>query len=230
MIQLYDLAGADERDRWSPYCWRAKLALAHKGLAFEAIPWRYHQKAIPATAKKGTVPVLVDGENLIDDSWQIALYLDQAYPDRPGLFGPAAGADPALALFVKHWTEQQLHPLLRKLTLLPMYKKLHPTDQPYFRASREAVMGVTLEQICQDRDETLSAFRQQLAPLRSLLRDQPFIGGAQATFADYIVLAMMYWLIVSCNISPLAPDDPLQNWFNSLSTVLDRAGLCCTKQ
>ena len=33
-ITLYDLAGADEHRRFSPYCWRTKMALAHKGLAF----------------------------------------------------------------------------------------------------------------------------------------------------------------------------------------------------
>ena len=32
-MRLYDLAGADPNLRFSPYCWRAKFALAHKGLA-----------------------------------------------------------------------------------------------------------------------------------------------------------------------------------------------------
>ena len=44
-IQLYDLAGADENLRFSPFCWRARMALAHKGLAYETIPWRYSDKA-----------------------------------------------------------------------------------------------------------------------------------------------------------------------------------------
>ena len=37
-IALWDLAGADEARRFSPYCWRTKMALWHKGLAFETIP------------------------------------------------------------------------------------------------------------------------------------------------------------------------------------------------
>jgi hypothetical protein len=32
---LYDLAGADPDLRFSPYCWRTRLALAHKGLEVE---------------------------------------------------------------------------------------------------------------------------------------------------------------------------------------------------
>jgi Glutathione S-transferase, N-terminal domain len=34
-MQLYDLAGADLERRFSPYCWRIKLALMHKGLPFD---------------------------------------------------------------------------------------------------------------------------------------------------------------------------------------------------
>ena len=44
-IELYDLAGAEDDRRFSPYCWRIKLALAHKGLEFETIPWRFHEKS-----------------------------------------------------------------------------------------------------------------------------------------------------------------------------------------
>ena len=35
-ITLYDLAGAETDRRFSPFCWRTRMALAHKGLAFEA--------------------------------------------------------------------------------------------------------------------------------------------------------------------------------------------------
>jgi glutathione S-transferase len=35
--------------------------------------------------------VLVDGETAITDSWHIACYLDEAYPDRPSLFGGDIG-------------------------------------------------------------------------------------------------------------------------------------------
>ena len=38
-IKLYDLAGAEDDRRFSPYCWRTKMALKHKGLEFETAPW-----------------------------------------------------------------------------------------------------------------------------------------------------------------------------------------------
>jgi glutathione S-transferase-like protein len=37
-LRLYDLAGADPNRRFSPYCWRIRLALAHKRLPVETIP------------------------------------------------------------------------------------------------------------------------------------------------------------------------------------------------
>ena len=86
-LQLYDLAGAEPERRFSPYCWRTKLALMHKGLPFDTIPWRFTDKDVIAFSGQGRVPVLVDGDRVVFDSWTIANYLEDAYPDRPSLFG-----------------------------------------------------------------------------------------------------------------------------------------------
>ena len=43
-IKMWDLAAAEDDRRFSPYCWRAKMALAHKGLKAETIPWRFTEK------------------------------------------------------------------------------------------------------------------------------------------------------------------------------------------
>src|SRR5258707_2367480 len=86
-LKLYDLAGAESERRFSPYCWRAKLALAHKGLAAETIPWRFTDKDVIAFSEQGRGPVLVDGDPVVSDSWAIAVYLEATYSDRPSLFG-----------------------------------------------------------------------------------------------------------------------------------------------
>ncbi len=78
-IKLYDLAGADEDRRFSPYCWRTKLALAHKGLKLETIPWRLTEKDRIAFVGSKRVPVIVDGSKQVADSWAIAVYLERAY-------------------------------------------------------------------------------------------------------------------------------------------------------
>jgi len=61
-LQLHDLAGAEAERRFNPYCWRTKLALVHKGLPFEAIPWRFSEKDVIAFSGQGRVPVLRDGD------------------------------------------------------------------------------------------------------------------------------------------------------------------------
>ena len=78
-ITLYDLVGTDDR-RMSPFCWRAKLALAHKGLDFETIPLKFTEKNKLAFSGQEQVPVLVDGDQTVFDSWTIACYLEDKHP------------------------------------------------------------------------------------------------------------------------------------------------------
>jgi glutathione S-transferase len=79
-IALHDLAGADDRVRFSPYCWRAALALQHKGLDAETLLWRFSDKQSIAFTGQGLVPVLTGGTKDVCDSWVIALDdRDKAY-------------------------------------------------------------------------------------------------------------------------------------------------------
>ena len=43
-MKLYDLAGSEDNRRTSPYCWRIRLALAHKAVPFHTEPWRGIEK------------------------------------------------------------------------------------------------------------------------------------------------------------------------------------------
>src|SRR6185437_5084567 len=103
LLELYDLAGAEDDRRFSPFCWRTRLALAHKGLPVTTIPWRFTEKERIAPSGQGRVPVLVDNGRWINDSWAIATYLEETYPDRPSLFGGPAGL--ALSRFYNTWAD-----------------------------------------------------------------------------------------------------------------------------
>ena len=105
-ITLYDLAGAESNRRFSPFCWRARMALAHKGLAVETVPWGFTEKDRLPQPNGGRVPVIVDGGNVVRDSTAVADYLEEHYADRPTLFGGETGR--ALARFVQNWTETVL--------------------------------------------------------------------------------------------------------------------------
>lgn len=209
-LTLYDLAGAEPDRRFSPYCWRTRLAIAHKGLAVETIPWRFTEKETLAFSGQGKVPVLVDGARTIADSWAIAEYLEDTYPDRPSLFGDGQGR--ALARFINHWTDSVLHPAIARLILTDIHAHLHEKDQDYFRMTRERFFGATLETVCQDREERVVTFRQGLAPLRATLAVQPFLSGDCPAYADYIVFGAFQWARATSPFALLATDDPIAAW------------------
>ena len=51
-LKMYDLCGADKDRRFSPFCWRIKMALAHKGLDTEFIPWKFTDKEALAPTRE----------------------------------------------------------------------------------------------------------------------------------------------------------------------------------
>jgi glutathione S-transferase len=207
---MYDLAGAEADRRFSPFCWRTRMALAHKGLEVETIPWRFSDKAALAPTGQGRVPVIVDGERWINDSWAIAEHLEDAYPDRPSLFGGPAGR--ALSRFVSTWADSVLNVGLIRLVLLDIYRHVDEKDRDYFRTSREQRFGVTLEAFVADREARLPAFRESLAPLRLTLEKQPFLGGAAPLYADHIVFGGFQWARCISDFKLLAADDPVAAW------------------
>jgi glutathione S-transferase len=219
MIKLYDLAAADEALRFSPHVWRVKMALKHKGLEFDTIPWRFIEKDAIAFSGQRLVPVLVDGERTVSDSWEIARYLESAYPDRLSLFGCATGE--AHALFVKLWCDQALQSILFRIILPDLYARLHEDDKPYFRQTREARLGRTLEELAVPPEEGIASLNEALGPLRSLVKRQGFIGGTAPSFADYIVFGAFQWARCMSPIRLLKRDDPVFAWRDRLLDAFD---------
>lgn len=218
-IKLYDLAGAEDDHRFSPYCWRIKMALAHKGLEFATLPWRFTEKDRIAASGQGSVPVMEDGDRYLHDSWEIAGYLDETYPDAPALF-PNQEAK-STTLFVKFWTERVLHPLLMRLILTDVHKGLHEKDKDYFRSSREKMLGTTLEAVCEDAETHLANLGKGLAPLRATLEAQPFLGGDTPSFADYIVFGAFQWARCSSPVEVLPREDSVRAWRQRLLDLHD---------
>ncbi len=215
--ELYELVGSDPQRRFSPYCWRARMALAHKGLDATPVPWRFTETERLAFANHDKVPVLVDGETAVGDSWAIAEYLERTYPDRPSLFG---GAKPAIR-FIAAWTDQTVNPALVRLIVSDIEPLVDASARTYFRTSREARLGGTLEQVTAGREQRLPEFRRLLAPLRSALRAQPFLGGAAPDYADYAVFGSFQWARAVSPLPLLAADDPVRDWRERLLDLYD---------
>ena len=209
-LQLYDLAGAEDDRRFSPYCWRAKMALKHKGLAFETVPWRFTEKDVIAAHGSKTVPVLVDGDRAVADSWDIAVYLEEAYGSRPALF--EGEANKVLSFFFSQWAVKSVHPPLLRLIMLDLYGILHPKDREYYRESRENRFRMTLEELAADPKRALADFRGALEPVRPVLVQHQFLCGHGPGFTDYILFGVFQWARAVSPTRLLEPDDPIFAW------------------
>jgi glutathione S-transferase len=209
-ITMYDLAGSDSDRRFSPFCWRARMAIAHKGLAVETVPWRFTEKDKLPAPNEGRVPVIVDGGTVVHDSSAIAEYLERQYPDRPSLFGDDTAR--ALTRFVQNWTETVLQVGLIRFVVLDIHRHVGPADQEYFRQSREPRFGTTLEEVVKDREARLPAFRASLDPLRRTVERQDFVSGVAPGYADYIVFGAFQWARSISEFELLAADDPVAAW------------------
>jgi glutathione S-transferase len=224
-IVFYDLAGQDGRN-FSPYCWRTRLALAHKGLDYEHRGTAF--TAIPEIggaiggAEHRTVPIIEDDGRMISDSSRIADHLETNYPDRPSLYGGEAGR--ALCKFVHSWTNAVVHPGVARSVVKDISDHICVEDRDYFHASREKVFGEPLAAVQAGREDRLERFRADLYPLRLTVRGQAFLGGETPNYADYIVFGAFQWARTISDFRLLADDDPILAWFLRVGELYDGLG------
>jgi glutathione S-transferase len=213
-LQLYELVGTDPARPFSPFCWRSRMALAHKGLEAGSIPWRFTEKDAIAPHGSERVPVLLHGDSPVVDSWVIANYLEDNFPDRPSLFGGEGGR--ATARMINSWGDVAVNGGMFPLIVSDIPAHLGPVDADYFRKSREARLGRKLEDVAAERETSVTGFRRALEPMRITLRAQPFLGGASPNYADYIVFGAFQWARVVSPFRVLEPDDPVYGWREKL--------------
>jgi glutathione S-transferase len=218
-LKLFELVGVEETRPFSPFCWRARMALAHKGLSAESIPWRFTEKDAISPYRSEKVPVLLDGDTVVCDSWAIANYLEDTYPDHPSLFGGEGGR--AMARMLNWWGDIAVVGGMFQLIIADIHAHLCPVDQAYFRKSREARFGKSLEEVAANRDGAVDGFRKGLEPLRLTLKTQPFLGGAAPNYADYIMFGGFQWARAISPFALLKPDDPVYAWREKLLDAFD---------
>jgi glutathione S-transferase len=218
-LKLFELVGADAGRPFSPYCWRIRMALAHKGLTADSIPWRFTEKAAVAAHGSEKVPVMLDGDKAVSDSWAIANYLEDTYPDRPSLFGGDGGR--ATARFINGWGDIAIVGGIFPFIIADIPNNLAAEDAAYFRSSREARFGKPLEQVAAGREQGVIGFRKTLEPLRQTLKTQPFIGGNRPNYADYIVFGGFQWARVVSPFKLLEEGDVIYAWREKLFDAFD---------
>lgn len=219
---LYDLCGRDPDLRFSPYCWRVKMALALKGVVFDSVP-------VPFTGVPGiengatkTIPVINDAGVIVVDSFEIALYLDRTRSDAPPLL--EGGSAAATARFLEAWAAQAPHPVILRIILKDVHDALAPADQAYFRSSREARFGHTLEEHQTGLAANAGALAGSLEPARRALQRYAWLGGTAPDFHDCILFGSLMWLAIIAGRVPLAADDEVAQWFGRCRALVPGAG------
>ncbi|WP_162651761.1 glutathione S-transferase family protein [Lentilitoribacter sp. Alg239-R112] len=221
-IQLYDLVGEDTSRPFSPHCWKVKMALAHKGLEFQSVPTTFLDVPKVENGFGKTVPIIRDGDIVVSDSFKIALYLDETYPEKPSLFDGEGGK--SLSKFVESWCQTMIHPTVSTVAVEEIGNMLGSDDQEYFIPHREGLIGKSLSTVTGEREEWLAEFPNRIKPLGHMLRSQPFFGGESPIFADYIVFGAFQWARI-CSVKPLLPVDHLvMKWFERCLELHDGLG------
>jgi glutathione S-transferase len=164
MIEVYDLTGANDV-RFSPFCARTKAALRYKNLDYRTIPIRFCDKDKLAFSNQDRVPVIKAHDTVVADSWKIAEYLEEQYPEAK-LF-PGLGMKEACRFF-NMYIDNTLHPALFPVIVGDIFEKIEPVDRAYFRENREARLGATLEDIVAKRDEFRPRLKAVLADVEAV--------------------------------------------------------------
>ena len=217
-LVLHELGGAYGA-RYSAFSWRTRMALKHKGLAFDTVAVRVSDKAAIAFSGQGKVPILTDGATVVSDSWKIAEHLDAAYPERPALFGGPHGK--ALSRLINATVDRQWMAALAPAMAMSVTQIVDAGDAAHIRAGFEKGFGRPLEDLYAAREATLKGFRRILDPLRATLRSQPFVCGAAPAYADIIMMSPLQWARIVHPDPVLEADDAVNVWFERMLDLHD---------
>jgi glutathione S-transferase len=212
---LYELSAENPEIKFSPHCWKAHLALVYKGIEFESIPVSFGQiKEKLSFVDYSLLPVLKGGDVVITDSWNIANYLEETYPDTPSLFSNESSK--ALAESINGWCDTTAASCIRPLNWMAIYQRISKKDQQYFRESREAKVGMTLEEFTANPERSLVALDEALNRLREILKKSAYIGGNQLSYADLCLMATFMWLDCVRDIQFLEKSDSIYHWYHRM--------------
>lgn len=222
-IRLFDLQ-LETGCTISPFVWRIKYALKHKGFDIDIVPNGFTGIKEITNGYSDRVPVIVDGGNWVKDSWQIAEYLDATYPDRPMLYEGAS--QKILTRFIDNWMWATIIRPWFHCYIKDYHDLSLPRDRAYVRESRERLFlgGRTIEEVQAGREERLPTIPPLLEPLRVLLAEHRWLGGEKPNYADYCILSAFLWCGSVAKYPPLFDDEPLRDWIERGLDLYDGLG------
>lgn len=211
MIELFEVCGSDPKLVFSPFCWRVRLALAHKGLSTEGRTVAYADKPPIAFSGQTLLPIIRDGDTTLCDSFSIISYLDQQYPQPPLHLGGAASQR---ALLIDRIAHQDLLTGLFRLLVLRFVPLLAQKDGDYFRVKHEALLGITLDEFA-DAAIGQELLDKALQPFEAQLQQTPYLDGDSPGAVDMLIGGFLFWSWV-LNLTPWEKHPGVSAWFQRL--------------
>lgn len=219
---MYERAGHAGR-KPSPFSWRVRYAIAHKRADLEYRPTFFSDvETIRTLSGQHRVPIIVDGDRIIHDSWSIATWLEERFPDGPTLLGGPIGR--GLTRTLNQWSDHTLSPAVRRIISADFIWCLAPQDRAYFRQSREADFGCALEAYCADRPRWQAELDATVKPLEHTLSEQPFLSGETPAYADYLIFSVFQYARLGSPYEILPEGTALRRWRDRLTAAFDGLG------
>ncbi|KZT68722.1 hypothetical protein DAEQUDRAFT_811967 [Daedalea quercina L-15889] len=216
-IIFYDIPGIV--GSWGPNTWKTRFALNYKGIPY-VTEWVEYPDIAPLLSSHGiapnpsqssswqyTLPAIYDPrtKKTIMESYNIAIYLDETYPDTPSLLPPETRV--FQTAFIYAFTEA-VHKHFMPLMLYPTAEKLNLRSREYFVETREAALGIKLEDLSPPGSEkraqqfvtlekafgVLTSWFDAAADGRLLLKGGSPEGGANnVSHADTAIAGVLIW-------------------------------------
>ena len=197
MLELYQF-------ELSQYSEKVRLILDYKGLEYRKVEVTpgVGQLELLKISGQSQVPVLKDGDRVIADSTEIALYLDRKYPERPIL--PTDPIQRGQCLIYEEWADESIGLKGRKAFIGALNKNQNfrksilPKQTPDFLKNLVgAVPGEFLDLLGTGVGfgpdavkESHRGLKQDLEALSLILEERPYLVGNQPTLADLAVAGL----------------------------------------
>ncbi|ODO08331.1 hypothetical protein L198_00055 [Cryptococcus wingfieldii CBS 7118] len=203
-LELFGLVtkSQDPSPNFSPFVWITKVDLAILGVSYKTNNKSFYEIRNDLAELVGdpevSVPTLKVGDTYLQDSFNIALWLDEKYGKNNTLFGPSQNTK-AHTKFLEQWVLWTLAVPIQALNRSMMYFRLDPDSAAYYLRSRYNNDIPTLERRVKEVSEPSyiasqwALLRSHLKPLNILLGEHEakgkrlFFDGEGPTHADAAV-------------------------------------------
>ncbi|MFE4108212.1 glutathione S-transferase [Almyronema epifaneia] len=201
MLELYQFEG-------SHYSEKVRLILDYKQLPYRKVEVAPGVGQIDLYRMSGQrqVPVLKDENEVIPDSTAIAHYLDEKYPERPIL--PTTPTERGLCLIMEAWADESIglnartamigafnqHPNFRTALLPASTPELLKSLVGAVPGDVLSLLGTGIGFGTEAVKAAHGILQQNLAALRLLLQERPYLVGEQPTLADFAVAGLSMYI------------------------------------